>query len=232
VTEVRASTAQMLLMSNRFLADTLFWFSVGLVSVYSFNNTSYKLEINLLDLFSNKFVQRRKLDIFLGGGSVTYCRIGIGTENRRFSAPTTCRIAADTGFNYPNGITRDADNLIYVGSSFIDKVRVMTWQKDGSLRENTVLKLGMPIDNLAVDAQGDIFVAGFPQVTRVLKSFNDPYGEVASSTLFRIRKTTGDYIVTKLLEDADGSTFGGATVVRHDIQTGRLFIGGMFELLF
>lgn len=176
---------------------------------------------------TDKVGWRRELDVLIGGGNVVSCRINFETNTRSFAGPVSCSVVAYTGFNYPNGIVRGDDGLYYVGSSFIDKLRVMRPQRDGTLREVSVLKLGMPIDNLAVDARGDIFTAGFPQVTRVLQSFDDPYGKVASSTIFRIRKgKDGGYSLFKVLEDSDGNIFGGATVARHDLRTGRIFIGG------
>jgi hypothetical protein len=41
-----------------------------------------------------------------------------------------------------------------------------------------------------------------------------------------------DYRVEKMLEDREGTTIGGATTVRHDSKTGRLFVGGEFIVFF
>ena len=128
-------------------------------------------------------------------------------------------------------MTKGLDGLYYIPSSAIDKIRVMELLPDLTLREVTVIKTGMPIDNLGVDKRGDIYAAGFPDALTFLKSLSDPYNIDGPSTIWRIHKVDDlKYEVQKVLEDKEAKVLGGATVARHDVRTGRLFIGGMLRL--
>ena len=159
--------------------------------------------------------QRRELDIFIGGGTLAYC------------GPNGCNTAA-SGFTYPNGIAKGKDGLYYVASSIKGSIRVMRMQPNHKLVDVDFIDVGMPIDNLSVDVNGDIYAAGFPKIMLLLKSFTDPYNLQSPSTLWRIRKSVSGYEVTKLLEDREQTTMSGATIVQHDAKTGRLFIGGAY----
>jgi hypothetical protein len=134
-----------------------------------------------------------------------------------------------SGFTFPNGLTRGKDGLFYIPSSMEDRIRVMELQTDLSLKEVAVIRTGMAVDNLSTDRNGDIYAAAFPKGLKMLASLKDPYKLNSPSTIFRIRKTEDGYEVKKVLEDMEGRLVGGATVARHDVKTGRLFMGG--ELL-
>lgn len=107
-----------------------------------------------------------------------------------------------------------------------------------TLTEVDTIHLGMPVDNLSVDLRsGDLYAAAFPDVLKLLKSFKDPYHVDSPTTVWRIRKRSGEkagsgsgsaYEVKKILEDKEAKVVGGATIARHDSKTGRLFIGGTF----
>jgi len=95
----------------------------------------------------------------------------------------------------------------------------------------------MPLDNISPDANGDMYVAGFPDLYQSSKGFDDPYNGISPVTIWRIRKTvdvgkTGvrsvDYRVEKVIEDKDAKVLSGSTTVRHDVKTGRLFVSGKF----
>ena len=101
---------------------------------------------------------------------------------------------------------------------------------NGALQEVDSISVGMPIDNLAVDANGDIWAAGLPVAYKNAKMWWDPHGVAAPSTVWRIRKGAEGYEVVKVLEDGEGRVLGGVTSVRHDVRTGRLWMGGKSEL--
>ena len=162
--------------------------------------------------------KRRELDLFIGGGSATYCSLSTGA----------CSMAATAGFTMPNGLVRGADGLFYIPSSFIDNIRVMALQDDNTLKQVDVIHLGMPVDNLSVDENGDIWAAAFPKVMRFLDTFGDPHGIDSPSTIWKItRKAEGGYSTTKVLEDRDAGFVAGATVAVHDVRSGKIFVGGM-----
>jgi hypothetical protein len=93
------------------------------------------------------------------------------------------------------------------------------------------IRTGMPLDNISPDANGDLYVAGFPNFFKVTKALADPLNLDAPATVLRIRKTVDverrkvDYRVEKVLEDGEGKVLSGSTTVRHDVKTGRLWIG-------
>lgn len=130
-------------------------------------------------------------------------------------------------------MVKGADGLFYIPSAFIDMIRVMKEDPSShTLEEVDVIKIGMPVDNLSVDEQGDIYAAGFPKMLDLLASLQDPYNIYPPSTIFRIRKSLDEgrprYIVTKVLEDRDTVAMGGVTTALHDVKSGRLFMGGMY----
>ena len=126
-------------------------------------------------------------------------------------------------------MTKGRDGLYYIPSSFKDNIRVMELQSDLMLKEIDVIHVGMPVDNLSVDRNGDIYAAAFPKILTLLDSFKDPHHVDSPSTIWRIRKVGSRYEVTKTLEDREAKTMGGATVARHDAKSGMLFIGGTYS---
>ena len=84
----------------------------------------------------------------------------------------------------------------------------------------------MPVDNLAVDRNGDIWAAGMPKALDVIASLDDPFGKTAPSTVFKITKTDTGYTSVKIIEDKEMKVLTGVTVARHDVQSRRMFFGG------
>lgn len=142
-----------------------------------------------------------------------------------------------TKLKFPNGMTRGFDGLYYVPSSTDGQVRVYALDANNMLQQIDTIHTGMPLDNISPDAKGDLYVPGFPSMLELGKSLADPRNVEAPATIFRIRKTVDvgpdgvrsvDYRVEKVLEDKEGKIITGATTVRHDAKTGRLFIGGEY----
>ncbi|KAF2492202.1 serum paraoxonase/arylesteras-like protein [Lophium mytilinum] len=158
---------------------------------------------------------RKKLDLFLGGGNVVYC-----------PSSGSCLPATPKNLIYPNGLERGLDGLVYIPSAASDAIRVMEPQVGGALRQLEVIKLGMPVDNLAVDAKGDIYAAGLPKVRGIVASVADPFNRQSPSTVWRISRTAEGYRTEKIIEDRDKRVLSGVSVARHDVKTGRLFMGG------
>ena len=136
---------------------------------------------------------------------------------------------------FPNGLARGRDGLFYVPSAIDGQIRVLALQPDKTLRLVDIIHVGMPLDNISPDANGDIYAAGFPNLIQSGKGFDDPYNQTSPVTIWRIRKTVDvsrsgvrsvDYRVEKVIEDRDSKVLSGSTTVRHDAKTGRLFISG------
>jgi hypothetical protein len=159
-----------------------------------------------------------------GGGSVAYC------------SPTgACHTASSNNrLKYPNGLSKGTDGLIYVPSSADGTVKVFSLQHDKTLKLEHNIRTGIPLDNISPDANGDLYAAAFPIAMKTLKGMADPYGKTTPSTVIRISKAVENefddaqarYVVEKVIEDKEGEIISGATTVRHDVKTGRLFIGG------
>jgi hypothetical protein len=157
----------------------------------------------------------KELDIYIGGGDVAYCPP---------SGP--CKAATPPKFRFPNGLVRGADGLIYVPESAGGGIHVMELQGDGTLREVDFIRIGMPIDNLSVDANGDIWGAALPKALKAIKAAHDPFNHKTPTTVWRISKTPDGYKTFKVLEDRDSKVLAQIGTVLHDAKTGRLFIVG------
>ena len=163
---------------------------------------------------SRKRGLRRQLDPIMGGGSVTYC-----------DAASRCNIAKEGGFNFPNGLVRGHDDLVYVPSSSTGQAWVFQLHRsNGTLTQVAQFSLGYPVDNLSVDQRGDIFGAAFPKVLKMLKMFKDPWHATPPGTVIKIVKAKEGYSAEKVLEDNDGKLVSGVTIARHDSKTGRFFL--------
>jgi arylesterase / paraoxonase len=161
--------------------------------------------------------------MLFGGGSISYC----GPDSQ-------CHLAATGRFYFPNGITKGVDGLYYVAHSAKGKITVHSLQADHTLVKVDEIKLGIPVDNISVDAEGSIFAAAFPDPMKLILALDAPFATAVPSTVLRIRKvrnvnTQGvvGYEITKVLEDKHGKFLPSTTTAVHDAKTGRLFLGGV-----
>ncbi|KAF7877156.1 hypothetical protein EAF04_000841 [Stromatinia cepivora] len=160
----------------------------------------------------------RSLSMIVGGGNIAMC----GSDNQCHSGPSN---------RFPNGVVQGQDGLYYVASTIKGKISVYSLETNHTFTHIDEIDLHMPLDNLSVDANGDIVAVGFPDVLKLFKSVDDPTVG-APATAFRISKfETEDggrkYVVTKILEDIDAKVLSAATSVVHDPKTGRLFFGSI-----
>jgi hypothetical protein len=127
---------------------------------------------------------------------------------------------------FPNGLVRGLDGLVYVPISAGSGIYVMELQRDGKLRKMDFIRIGMPIDNLSVDGNGDIWGAGLPAPFKTISAVADPFSKKSPTTVWRVTRTSEGYKKVKVLEDRDMEVLEQISTVQHDIKTGRLFIGG------
>ncbi|KAM3071625.1 hypothetical protein ACMFMG_009498 [Clarireedia jacksonii] len=167
----------------------------------------------------------RSLDMLLGSGSIAVCN----THN-------DCHIGAEKGIRFPNGIAKDKNNRYYVASSVTGKITVHALYPNGTFSQLNKIDIGMPLDNLSVDANGDIYAAGFPDVVALVNGMNGAPDAGIPAAVFRVRGVRdGDgygkmrYEVKKVLEDIDASVLPMTTTAVHDVKTGRLFLGGVLS---
>lgn len=156
---------------------------------------------------------RQTLSPLIKDGDVSFC--GVTGDCKKVAS----RLA------FPNGLHLGSDRRLYVPSSASGKVSVYDTQ--GSLTEITTIQIGMGLDNISEDQEGDLWVPGIPHFSKTLASFEDPHNVDPPATIFKISKQGGAYVVYKMLEDAEGLVLPGATTAIHDAKTGRLFISGV-----
>ncbi|KAK6584281.1 hypothetical protein PZA11_002505 [Diplocarpon coronariae] len=182
---------------------------------------------------SGKVGWRQALDPLLGGGSAAHCH------------RTTCHPATPHHrLFFPNGLARGQDGLIYIPSTISGSIAVFSLTAELLLQHEATIETGIPIDNLSVDADGEIIAAALPAAYKWFESAKLPFSTRVPSTVLRIRKVGGgrrkggrmgmgmgdggkqvEYTVKKVVED-DGQVLPGSTVAVHDVQTGRYFMGG------
>ncbi|KAE9372007.1 calcium-dependent phosphotriesterase [Stipitochalara longipes BDJ] len=164
---------------------------------------------------SSKVGFRKELDIYIGGGNAAYC-----------PASGPCKAATHSKFRFPNGLVRGTDGLVYVPESAGGSIHVMELQDDGTLKEVDLIKIGMPLDNLSVDANGDIWASGLTKALQAIPAAHNPFKAQAPTTVWRVSKTPEGYKTFKVLEDRDKKVLTQISTIQHDVKTGRLFIVG------
>ena len=185
--------------------------------------------------------QFRFLEMISGGGSLIYCTLA-----------GECHLAYAQGFKFANGITgvfspRNAPNsaeennssTIYVANSAKGFISTYTPFLNGTLIRGPDIPLGIPVDNLSIDSNGDIFAACFPDVLALVANLDGPILEKGNrreiaSTVLRIRRVADEegevrHVVKKVLEDIEGRVLPGATTAVHDVKTGMFWLGGRGE---
>ncbi|OGM43314.1 paraoxonase [Aspergillus bombycis] len=173
---------------------------------------------------STKVGALRDLGLIFGDGSIAYCRTDTGK----------CHIATTENCYMPNGITRDpSSGRIYVAHSAKGTLGVNRLTDDNRLVQIDEVPLTMSVDNLSIDAEGNVFAGGFPDAAKFWKAWDDPYGTMAPSTVLMIWKkrdghAPGDtYEVVKVVEDGEARVLPTTTTAVHDPISGRLFLGGV-----
>ncbi|KAH7121299.1 hypothetical protein B0J11DRAFT_590347 [Dendryphion nanum] len=167
---------------------------------------------------SGKIGIRKELDLIIGGGGITHCN------------SISCRFSTASNLKFTNGIIRGADDLIYAPFAAEAFIGVYRLDSMGLLSEIDRIDIGMPVDNLSVDANGDIWAAGLTKLLEIMAAVADPLNEVATSTVWRIRArrgASGGYEVTKALEDGEKKILSMVSTAVHDVRTGRLFLGSV-----
>ncbi|PVH81997.1 calcium-dependent phosphotriesterase [Cadophora sp. DSE1049] len=185
----------------------------------------------------------RFLEMIFGGGSLTY-----------YTLSGTCHPAFTQGFKFANGITgvfspsknnkttnsKNNNSIIYVANSAKGFISTYTLSPNGTLTRGADIPLGIPVDNLSIDSNGDIFAACFPDVLALVANLDGPIVEKEkrreiASTVLRIRRIDREgevddevgHVVEKVLEDIEGRFLPGATIAVHDVKTGSFWLGGV-----
>ncbi|CAI7584681.1 unnamed protein product [Penicillium glandicola] len=164
-----------------------------------------------------------ELDMLIGGGSLSYCRSDTGK----------CHVAANKGFSFANGIVQE-NGFYYVAHSVTGIVSVHKLVGDQLIQVDKIYT-GYPIDNLSLDADGNLLAAAIPDSIAFVKSMEDPYRVVAPAAVLavngiatQLRKQSGKHCeVSKLVEDGDARWLPTSTVAVQDVESHRLFLAGV-----
>lgn len=126
------------------------------------------------------------------------------------------------------------NGLYYVAHFLTGKITVHSLDNHSKLTLVDEVNIGMAIDNLSVDADGDIFIAAFPYPMPVFQTLADQEERNIPSTIFKVQTAPDNstvlgvkHKVTKILEDKEGKVLPSTTTVVHDVVTDRLFLGGL-----
>ncbi|KAJ6144824.1 calcium-dependent phosphotriesterase [Penicillium chermesinum] len=128
----------------------------------------------------------RELRGLIGSGSLAYCQTDTGE----------CRIATDEKCYLPNGLVRGHDGRYYVVHSMTAVISVHEYVDDELTRVDEI-PLGVPVDNLSVDHDGNIIAAAVPDVLRFVRVVNNPYDNQAPAAVLSIQRKDSGYEVVK-----------------------------------
>ncbi|SLN73525.1 SMP-30/gluconolactonase/LRE family protein [Oceanibacterium hippocampi] len=141
----------------------------------------------------------------------------------------TFRIVADD-LAYANGIALSKDGAeVYVAATVGRKINVYRRLADGGLRPAREYDAGTGVDNISVDSDGALWVAGHPQLLSFVgHSFNG--NKLSPSEILELKKgASGAFVRDQVFLDA-GDRLSGASVAVRDGT--RLLVGAVFETRF
>jgi hypothetical protein len=128
-------------------------------------------------------------------------------------------------------VVQGHDGLIYISEFIAGRISAYKVLSNGAFIRVDTIDLKMPIDNLYIDTDGSLWAPGVPKVQPLLRTVETGERIDIPSTVYRTRNL-GDskaprFDVRKVLEDGVGIVLPGSTAVVHDVQTGKLFMGGV-----
>ncbi|KAI1046697.1 hypothetical protein LB505_006779 [Fusarium chuoi] len=132
---------------------------------------------------------------------------------------------------FPNGLAIK-DNILYLPDSITGRLYIYRILPNKDLEKIDEVNLGYGVDNASIDENGDVWIAAFPIGVEIFKAYDDPYNAHPPSAVLRVRKIEGEYVVEKMLEDAEGEVLPAATTVVHDAKTGRLFLSSKLFIIY
>ncbi|KAK7685311.1 hypothetical protein QCA50_011674 [Cerrena zonata] len=167
------------------------------------------------------FQRTLELYFMLRRTTVGYCHVDEG-----------CKFAAK---NLPsaNGIARSPINdTFYVASGFGGGLQILEKQTDNTLVLTDVVPINLPLDNLAIDTNGALWIAFFPRGHQLHPRFKDTISDAASGA-FRLTQNTGQgaffgekYRLDRMFEDS-GRVVEGATSVTYSSRRKLLIMHGI-----
>lgn len=143
-----------------------------------------------------------------------------------YDGKTFRTVASDIA--YANGVNRSADGRrLYVAATTGRKlITYLIDPLDGSLALESETDLATGVDNIEVDAAGDLWIGCHPQLLKFVAHAADP-AKRSPSQVLRLRPvSSGGYDVEEVYLN-DGVLYSGSTVAVP--ASGRIFVGSVFE---
>jgi arylesterase/paraoxonase len=140
-------------------------------------------------------------------------------------------VQAASGIGYANGINMSHDGkLVYVCS--ITEGALHVYDRDavtGTLKHREKIDLRTGVDNVEIDAQGDLWIGAHPQLLTTAKHYKDHWALSPSQVLHLSPKAGGGYNVEEVYLDT-GEEISASTVAA--VRGNRLLIGAIFDSKF
>ncbi|MFN7278606.1 MAG: strictosidine synthase family protein [bacterium] len=133
-----------------------------------------------------------------------------------------------SGIAYANGVNRSADGRrLYVAATTGRKLITYRIDSlDGSLQMENEMELATGVDNIEVDAAGDLWIGCHPQLLKFVAHAADPAKRSPSQVLRLRPQASGGYDVEEVYLN-DGGVYSGSTVAVS--AGGRLVVGRVLE---
>jgi arylesterase/paraoxonase len=137
-------------------------------------------------------------------------------------------VQAAAGIGYANGINVSPDGkLIYVCSITAGGLHIYDWEPvSGKLELRETIDLRTGVDNIELDADGDLWIGAHPQLLATAKHFKDKETISPSQVLHLTPRAGGGYDVEEVYLDT-GAEISASTVAA--VRGNRLLIGAIFE---
>ena len=116
------------------------------------------------------------------------------------------------GLSFANGINLDRNrNLLYVGASRGFKVHVFATQKDGQLKKLKEIQCKMGVDNINIDNNGNLWVAGHPNLL-IYQEYAQRKRKTSPSEIVKINQDNNNEFHKQSIYLEDGTLISGSTV--------------------
>ncbi|KAF5252635.1 hypothetical protein FANTH_2530 [Fusarium anthophilum] len=213
----------------------------GLVNLAGFSGVEQEngdIDLFLVNLRPAIDADGKLADQYVHGGNATIEHFVTGPQATEMKH---VRTYADHGITTPNRVAALGDKSFYISNdhgphkfgwlpdSITGRLYIYRILPNKDLEKIDEVNLGYGVDNASIDENGNIWIAAFPIGVEIFKAYDDPYNAHPPSTVLRVRKVEGEYVVEKVLEDAKGEVLPAATTVVHDTKTGRLFLSSVIS---
>ncbi len=133
-----------------------------------------------------------------------------------------------TGIAYPNGIALSPDqSKIYIASTTGRKLLIFDREREnGSLTLKEEIALNTGVDNIELDAQGNLWIGSHPQLLKFTAHAKNPEKFSPSQVIKLSPEPSGNYKVEEIFLN-DGTAYSGSSVAA--VYKHVMLIGSVFE---